>query len=338
MDTISPSGSTAATALQKISETVAGERGRRASAGALALGVVERALNGIPACGFLSRRAEHDIAALPRSRERSLLRQLAEIGMAWRDSADAARLASLLVRYAGELEATQRLPEADAALTLARAAAPASAEVALHAGRIARKLMEPSRALDLYVLARKLDTGVGKVARLAAIGEAVVSADPEAALGRALREAVRHRDAEAAGVALEERARIRRAAGKRRQAVRDLCIAALRFADTTDRARVAHEIADLAVVSGDSLAAREALMLAVACGDAPQQEHARVRLHSLSRDFGDEVGMRRWRSFKRPALVSISLAGAKPSATTDAPRLARWREAVQTGAAAPAPC
>jgi tetratricopeptide (TPR) repeat protein len=330
MDTISPAVSTAAAALQQISETYSGERGRRASAGALVLGVVERAVNGIPACGFLSRRADGDVAALPRGRERALLRQLLEVGERWRALEEPGTLASLLVRYAGELESTQRLPEADAALTLACMAAPGCPEVALHAGRIARKLLDPARALQLYVRARQLDTESGSIGRLAAIGEAVVSGDADAALGRAIRAAVRSGDAEAAGVALEERARIRRASGKRRQAARDLCIAALRFADMTDRARVAHEVADLAVVAGDSLAAREALLLALACGDTPQRDHARGRLHTLSRDVGDEIGMRRWRSFKRPSLVSLSVARAQSASVSAAPRLARWREAVQT--------
>jgi hypothetical protein len=329
MDGISPAIDTAATAFQQISEQVSGERGRRASTGALALRVVERGIRGIPPCSFLSRRAQLEIAGLPRGRERALLRRLLEVGEEWGNEGNGEVLASLLVRYAAELESTQRLPEADAALTLACSAAPGAPEVALHSGRVARKLLDGGRALALYARARELDTENGAIARLAAIGEAVVSDDPELALGRAARAAVRYGDGEAAAVALEERARIRRGAGKRRQAVRDLCVAALRFTDATDRARVAHEVADLAVVEGDSPAAREALLVALACGDAPQRDHARVRLHTLSRDVGDEVGMRRWRSFSRPALVSLSLARARPAARTAAPLLARWREALQ---------
>ncbi|HEX5727071.1 MAG TPA: hypothetical protein VFX98_16460, partial [Longimicrobiaceae bacterium] len=65
-----------------------------------------------------------------------------------------------------------------------------------------------------------------------------------------------------------------------------------------------------------------------ACGDAPQQDHARSRLHTLARDLGDQVGMRRWRSFSRPALVSLSAYRPAPAARTRAPRLARWRRAL----------
>ena len=51
-------------------------------------------------------------------------------------------------------------------------------------------------------------------------------------------------------------------------------------------------------------------------------------LHTLARDTGDQVGMRRWRSFQRPSLVSLSAYRASGTAETLAPRLVRWREAV----------
>ena len=158
------------------------------------------------------------------------------------------------------------------------------------------------------------------------MGEAVVSADAAAALGRAMRRALRAGDAEAAAVALEERAAVRRAHGDRGGAARDLLIASCRYADPVDRARVAHALASLTLTAGDADAAREALQVALAWGDAPQRDHARARLHTLSRDLRDQVGMRRWRSFNRPPLVSMSAYRPSLTARTLAPRLLRWRE------------
>jgi tetratricopeptide (TPR) repeat protein len=230
-----------------------------------------------------------------------------------------------LADYAYHLE-RNRLPEADAALALARDLAPQDAEIALHVGRVARKLGDAERAHAAYRAARDLDGATGEIARLAAIGEAAVSPDPDVALGRAIRWAIRAGDPEAAAVGLEERARVRRATGDRRGAARDLCRAALRFADGVDRARVAHALADVTLADSDPAAAREALLAAAAWGDPPQREHARARLHTLSRDLGDQVGMRRWRSSERPALVSLSLRPRAQGAGTLAPRLAHWRE------------
>jgi tetratricopeptide (TPR) repeat protein len=326
----------AAGTLQRISESTSGERGRRASAGALVLRVVEAALENDTAYRFLALRAAVELETLPRGVERSTLRRLLLLAEEEATDSCGGALASMLVDYAYELETTKRLQEADAALALARGVAPSCAEVALHAGRVARKLREPERALELYGRARELDAAGGALARLASIGEAVVSVDAERALGKVIRAAVRAGDAEAAAVGLEERARVRRAAGKRREAVRDLCIAALRFTDAVDRARVAHELADVAVAMGDVRTAREALLLALVCGDASQRDHARSRLHTLSRDQGDEVGMRRWRSFGRPSLVSLSLKRPAAAPSAAAAILARRREWLENPAALPA--
>lgn len=322
----SPDTPTAAGALQQISESASGERGRRAAAGALALRAVERALEGGEGLAFLRVRAEAEAEGLPKGAERSLLRRLLS---ALEDAGtDAGRLADALVGYACELERTRRLPEADAAVLLARALSPADPEAALHAGRIARKLGERERALELYRAARDLDGGAGSIARLAAVGEAVVSPEPETRLGRVIRAALRSGDAETAAVGLEERARVRRAAGRRHRAARDLCLAAVRFTDAVDRARVAHELADVAISGGDPLAAREALLVALEWGDAPQKEHAQARLHTLARDMGDQVGARRWRVSRPPSLTSLSLYRGAPAAASAAPRVARWREAL----------
>ncbi|HEX7242303.1 MAG TPA: hypothetical protein VF263_18595 [Longimicrobiaceae bacterium] len=326
MPPISPSVLAAAVALQQISDTVPGERGRRAAAGALVLRAVERTAERGEASSFLARRAASEVAELPRGGERAALNRLLLLLDA--EEVAAERLAAPLVQYAGELERTRRLPEADAALALARTVAPGDAEVSLHAGRVARKLGDRERALELYREASERDGGEGAIARLAAIGEAVVSAAPERALSRVVRRALRAGDAEAAAVGLEERARVRRAGGCRRGAARDLCLAAVRFADGVDRARVAHELADVAIAGADPLAAREALLVALGWGDAPQKEHARARLHTLARDLGDQVGARRWRSARPPSLTSLSLYRAKPVEVSAAPRLARWREAL----------
>jgi len=313
----------AATTFLRISETERGERARRAAAGALVLSCIQRVRDGIDE--FSLRRARYEVEALEKSPERSILDRLLQVA----ESGDlaGARLAKSLVAYACEMERTRRLPEADAAVTLAFALDGAGSATALHAARLARKLGERDRALALYCAARELDGGTGTIARLAQVGEAVVSADPVRALGRAIRRALRAGDAEAAAVGLEERAAARRAAGHRAGAARDLAIAAARYTDAVDRARVAHELAGVVLALGDAPAAREALQVALAWGDAPQQDHARTRLHTLSRDVGDQVGMRRWRSFKRPPLVSMSAYRPRPAAErTAAPRLVRWRE------------
>ena len=329
MSPISQNVLAAAGALQEISESSPGERGRRAAAGALVLRAVQRALEHGEGAEFIVERARREVAGLEKGQERAILRRLLVL-LEGEDEVRAEQLAAPLVSYACELERTRRLPEADAALALARSAAPGDAETALHAGRVARRLGDRARALELYGTARDMDGGNGSIARLAAIGEAVVSEYPERALSRVVRAALAAGDAEAAGVGLEERARVRRAAGDRRGAARDLCLAGMRFTDPVDRARVAHDLADVAVVAGDPLAAREALLVALEWGDAPQKEHARARLHTLARDLGDQVGARRWRSSRPPSLTSLSLYRAKPVARTAAPRLSLWREALGT--------
>lgn len=315
----------AASTFLQISETERGERARRAAAGALVLACVERARAGTPD-EFSLRRARREVEGLEKSPERSILDRLLLVLEGGTPAQ--ARLASSLVSYACELERTRRLPEANAAITLAFALDGTGSSTALHAARLARKLGERERALALYCAARELDGGSGAIARLAQVGEAVVSADPVRALGRAIRHALRQGDPEAAAVGLEERAAARRAAGDRAGAARDLVIAATRYTDTVDRARVAHELSGVALAVGDAAAAREALQVALAWGDAPQQDHARTRLHTLSRDLGDQVGMRRWRSFKRPPLVSMSAYRPVQSSGSAAPRLMRWREAL----------
>lgn len=278
---------TAASTFRQISETERGERARRAAAGALALACVERARDG-GADEFSLRRARREAEALEKSPEKSILLRLVLLAEAHEPNQP--RLAAALVSYACELERTRRLPEADAAVTLALALDGSGSATALHAARLARKLGERDRALALYCAARELDGGSGAIARLAEVGEAVVSDEPASALGKVIRRALQAGDGEAAAVGLEERAAARRRAGDRRGAARDLVLAAARFTDAVERARVSHELAGVTLGAGDAAAAREALQLALAWGDAPQQDHARTRLHTLARDLGDQVG------------------------------------------------
>jgi hypothetical protein len=307
--------------LRHISETERGERARRAAAGALVLRAVELAVAGEPDA-FTLRRAAAEVAGLEKSAEKTILLRAVRV---LEEGAAEARLSAAMVSYACELETTRRLPEAEAAIGLALSLDAGSGATALHAARLARKMGDRQRALALYCAARDLDGGSGVIARLAAVGEAVVSDDGERRLGRVIRRALRAGDAESAAVGLEERAALRRAAGDRRGAARDLWTAAARYTDPVDRARAAHALAGAALALGDAGAAREALRVALAWGDAPQKEHARARLHTLSRDLGDQVGTRRWRSFQRPSLVSLSAYRPVPS---QAPRLLRWREAL----------
>ncbi|MEX2570837.1 MAG: hypothetical protein WD737_05990 [Gemmatimonadota bacterium] len=312
---------TAAGALQRISETTPGERGRRATVVALVLRSVQRHVELGEDAGFIRRRAELEVSALGSRSERGLLKRLLQRAAEGRSS----EVSDILNEYAAGLAEARRLPEADTVIALALELSPGRADLALHAGRISRLMGDMDRALKLYREARALDVEDGAMARLARIGEAVVSADPESALSRAIREAVTSADGEAAAVGLEERARVRRAAGKRAGAARDLACAAARYRDPVDRARVGHELADLFVAGGDAAATREALLFALETGDRSQREHARSRLHTVARDMQDQVGMRRWRSGRPPALVSLSARAAAGSRGSAAAAVARWR-------------
>lgn len=316
----------AAETLQRIAESTEGERAKRATVVALVLRAVEAF-----ACGagtvFLRLRAEAEVERVPSAGERAMLWRLVLAA----EARGVEALSDQLVTYACELERMRRLPEADAVMTLALATSPDRAEVALHAGRVARMQGDADRALELYRRARRLDER-GSIGRLAAVGEAVVSTNAERALSVVIREAVRAGDHETAAVALEERARVRRSRNRRRAAARDLCTAAARFPDAVDRARVAHELADLCIAINDGIGAREALLVALEAGDPSQREHATSRLHTVSRDLGDQLGQRRWRSMRRPALVSLSARRDAPASAALGPDLARWRARVPTAA------
>jgi hypothetical protein len=318
--------------LQAVAERSSGERARRAAAAAVVLRAVAAASAGAEGAVFLVARARGEVAKLPAGPERAVLRRMVELYEGGTEGVEVSPgrvLTGLLVAYAGEVERSGRLEEADAALELACEAAPRDPEAALHAGRIARKLGDAARARRRYAEVRALDAPCGRFARLASIGEALISAEPERALGRAIREAVRAGDAEAAAIGHEERAAVRRAAGDGSGAIRDLCAAMARFVDPVDRARVAHALADQAVAAGDALAAREALLLVLEQGDAVQQAHARSRLYTLSLALGDELGVRRWRDAWSSKLISLGLYRVGRSTATAAPTLARWRDRLE---------
>lgn len=316
---------TAAGALHRISETNPGERGRRASVVALVLQAIERVGEDVESSEFMLRRAEAEIDRVESRVERSYLRRI--LVKVLED--ETAGVSSLLAEYAAALEGARRLAEAEAVLSLARSLEPDRADIALRAARVARLQGDRVRALELYGVARELDGGDGSIARLAAIGEAVAD-ESEAALSRSIRDAIVAGDQEAAGVGLEERARLRRERGNRAGAARDFAVAGARFTDSVDRARVGHLLADLHVASGDPMAAREALLLTLGTGDRSQRDHARARLHTVARDLGDQLGMRRWRSFERPALVSLSARPTGVAAESEAPKLLRWRHRMES--------
>lgn len=317
-------------ALRKISITTAGARGEGAASAALVLAAVEASLEEQrPPSGFLLRRATAGLTAVSGPERLMLARMLKLTEHELGGDSGFGELSALLVEYACELEATRRMPEADAVMALARVVAPGNAELALHAGRIARKQGDAVRALDLYRIARLLEGTESRVGMMASVGEAVTSPNAEAALGRIVRAAMRASDHEVAAVALEERARVRRCRGAKGGAARDLCVAALRFPDPVDRARVAHQLADLFIASGDLAAAGEALLIALSLGDSTQRDHALGRLHTVARDRGDQLGMRRWRSFGRQRLVSLSAVPRGEGRPSAAPRLVRWRDHIE---------
>lgn len=310
----------AAGALRRVAETRPGRRGRRASVVALVLNSIAETARGGAGAEFMRRRAGIEVERLSSGAERVMLRRLLCVEF------DAARVAGWLNDYAAGLEDARRLDEAATVIELARALEPKRAEFALRAGRIARLGGNPERALALYRLASRLDGRGGAIARLAAVGEATVAADAERALAVAIRESIRTGDQEAAAVGLEERARTRRAKGDRDGAARDLAIAAARYPDAVDRARAAHQLADLFIAANDPAAAREALLFALESGDSTQRDHARGRLHTIARDLGDQLAMRRWRSSRPPALVSLSAKVRGPTNESRLTDVIRWRD------------
>src|SRR5687767_11090970 len=111
----SPFATAAAGALRDISERERGERAQRAAAGALVLRAVEHVVGG-DADEFLLRRAAREAAGLDAGAERAILLRILHVLEA---GCGEPRLAAALVSYACQLESTRRLPEANAAISLA---------------------------------------------------------------------------------------------------------------------------------------------------------------------------------------------------------------------------
>jgi tetratricopeptide (TPR) repeat protein len=283
---------------------------------ALAGGVAE-------ARSFRIRRAEAELRAAPASNEGVVLARVLQ-SVADEDVDRDERVGALL-QWAGFLESRGRLDEAADILELARLESPSDAGLTLHAARVARKSGRSDDARALYRRVRVLDGENGSLGAMARVGEALLDPDPRQALGRALREAVRSGDREAAAVAQEERFRARRTAGDLRGALRDGLVAAARYRDSVDRGRVGHELADLLLGAGDLLGARRILLEVEARAHPDQAAWARSRLRDLSRRLGDEIGRRRWRDAPLPALISLTPAPrSRPDPAPRVPRLGRW--------------
>lgn len=263
---------------------------------------------------FLARRARHEVAGLPSGPERTFLRRALEAHLP-RESGHPGASGALL-GWAGFLESRRRLTEAADVLSLARRLEPDDPELLLHQARVARKGDRPERAARLYRSLRDREGVPPHLARMAGIGAALLGADPEARLSRAIRRALRAGDREAAAVGLEERARLRRRHGDPAGALRDYGAALLRFRDPVDRGRVGHELADLCLAEGSVQAAREVLLEVERFAHPAQAARAASRLFTISLALGDEVGCRRWRDSRASGFVSLapSPAAVDPSA------------------------
>ena len=187
----------------------AADRVARREAGGMVVRALALEARGSAGAAFVRRRAAQEVARLGGSEERRLLTKLLE---------------------AAELERQGRLREASAALLLARRLWRDSPEVALRAARVARLSGRAGRARRLYARVRALDDGSGHWSHLAAVGEALLSPDPQRALTAVIQAAVLSGDDAAVVVGLEERASLRRAQGDEAGADRDRCIAAFRSA------------------------------------------------------------------------------------------------------------
>jgi hypothetical protein len=247
-----------------------------------------------PNTAFLLRRAEVDAEDAGPEVGRALghvLRTLRESDREdprWKEA-----LASALSRAGGVLERRGEPGSARLLFELACELRPGCAATALHVARAARLAGDTEVARAFYARAGAQDPQ-GRIARLARIGEAMISRAGERRISAEIREAVRSGDAEAAGVGLEARASLRCEDARCREAIRDLCACALRYPDREDQARAAQRVAALLIASNDLAAAREALLLAHRIGTPAQRAESRASLYALSEELGDALGMRRW--------------------------------------------
>lgn len=197
--------------------------------------------------------------------------------------------------------------------------------------RAHRKAGARDAARALY--ARVRERGDGRLGRFSRLGEALLGESPEAGLAPVLDEAEATGEREVAAVALEERAGLRRHAGRAGEAAHDYAAAALRYDDRRDRLRVAHALADVLLGCGDLDGAREALGAALdQAVTAAERRHAVQRLRTLARLQGDQLGLRRYPPEGPAPLVSLMPRRAPaPAAPSMADALRSWRDALATG-------
>lgn len=288
--------------------------------------VLRVAGEGLDEASFVGRRAADAVARLPSDGERRQLRRILEHVRDPRGCSEA------LVLWAARLESAGRISEGVRAMDVALSLSPDDPSVVLHAARLARKADDRSRARRLYDRVAELDVGDGRLGRLAGVGRALVSQEPESALTRALRLARIAGDAEAAAVAQEARAGIRREKGDASGAIRDYVVAAARYEDPLDIGRIGHEVADLLVAAGDLPAARLVLLETAHRARPRQSLWARSRLLVLSRALGDQVGMRRWADVPTPPFTSLLPRRAGPVDADESRRatLIRWIRRIVT--------
>lgn len=278
----------------------AGQRQRELETGRLVERAVRSRFGGAAGSPFLAKRAGADVAALEPGPARQALSRA--VGGLERSEA-CSELCAALVSYGGLLERHCQKEAAVEAFETALAVRPEDPELMLHAARSHRKAGGREAALALYRRVR--EKGDARLGRFSSLGEALLDAAPEAALGRVLGEAQSAGDREVAAVALEERARIHRGASRWSEAVDDLLASALSYDDRRDRLRVAHALADLLLAFGDLDGAREALAAALDLALPSERDHAIQRLRSIARAQGDEVGLRRWPPAGASTLVSL---------------------------------
>lgn len=274
---------------------------------------------------FMVSRAAADVEEMPSGGARRALKRVvcAVAEPAW----DRRALAEALVCYGGLLESHREREAAVEAFEAALSVEPADPELMLHAARSHRKAGHGEAALSLYRRVR--ESGDPCLRRLSAIGEALLSQDPDSQLSGVLTDAKSSGDHEATAVALEERARLRRRAGRWGEAVEDCAGAALAYVDRRDRWRVAHSLADLLLARGDLEAAREALGAAMELAVPGDRDQTVQKLREIARAQGDEVGLRRWPASANRAAPLVSLMprrSASPRPDSFAPVVRAWRD------------
>ena len=312
--------------VQQLEPGAAPQRVRELETGRLVVRAVRQVLAAAPGSPFLVERARGAVVSLEPSRARQALNRVIE-GLA-RIAKEPEAVADALVCYGGVLEQHHERADAVEVFASALAIQPDRSDLMLHAARSYRVAGEREAALALYRRVRELNDG--SLARFSHLGEALLSRCPEAALDEVLEEAEAVADREVAGVALEERARVRRAGGRSDEAVADYTRAGLRYSDRRDRLRVAHTLADLLLARGDYEATREALGAAAELAlSAEERDHAGQRLRAVARAQGDEIGLRRHPPTRPSSLVTLMpVRRASACADSVAPTVRQWRDAL----------